>query len=273
MHRRHRLAAAALVASVGWSGLAAAQGRVVVSNDEWLTTSGYVDVANPAGTPGNSEELVTNVSTWFGGGNYLAFSNNFALNNGNLSTFMTTGLGASWTVSTGASEWANLASYDAVFLAGPPGAAYDANLLANYVRGGGNVVVLGGTGTFGGGAAAEAAFWTPFLGQFGLQFLAPYNGLSGVVSTAGYAAQGPFGDDLFTGVSGIYMNNGNNLEIGAGPAPAGVTVQVFRDGEQRGLFAAAEVSISTVPEPGSILLVASGLAVLGLAARRRASRA
>lgn len=265
----------ALAASALWSGAAAAQGRIVVSHDEWFSTAGFVNLAAPGATAGNSEELLTNVATWFGPGrNYLAFSGNFTLTGAPLADFMTSGLGATWTVSTSDAAWADLASYDAVFVGGTTGSAYNASQLAAYVRNGGNVVVIGGTGNFG-GAAGEAAFWNSFLGEFGLQFVSPYNGLSGVLSTAAFDTEGPFGAALFTGVDGVYASNGSSIQLAAGPTPDGVTVQVFRDDAGRGLFAAADYTagMSTVPEPGSILLVATGVAVLGLVRRRRAATA
>ncbi|HYD00928.1 MAG TPA: hypothetical protein VEB22_06845 [Phycisphaerales bacterium] len=65
---------------------------------------------------------------------------------------------------------ATLQSYDAVFLCGATGSgAANAAILAQYVFGGGSVLVMAGTGDFG-NAAGEAAGWNPFLNLFGLGF-------------------------------------------------------------------------------------------------------
>ncbi len=101
---------------------------------------------------------------------------------------------------------ASFAGYDAVFSEGVT--TLNGAGLASYAFGGGNVFYFGGTGI--GGAAAEAAYSNTFLNGVGLAFAGSYNGI-GTVNTTGFDAMGPFGAPLFTGVSSIYGNNGQNI--------------------------------------------------------------
>jgi hypothetical protein len=234
-----------------FTGTAQAQGSAVVSHDEWLTGSG---------TFGPSEQqFLTNVLSFFGvsSGSALIYTNNGFLNNGTFTSFLTT---AGLTVTVDANA-ASFGGYNVVFGGGNP--TQNGAGLASYVLGGGHVFYEGGTGT--GGSAAEAAYSAGFLNGLGFAFAPVYNGV-GPVNTSGFASQGPFGAALFTSVNSVYANNGN--DIVASLPVAGVTTQIFDDGNGNGVFAAAQV-VTATPEPASLALLATGLFALVPVVRRR----
>jgi hypothetical protein len=233
------------------SSIAQAQGSAVVSHDEWLTGSG---------TFGSNEQLfLTNVLSFFNvsSGNALIYSTNGFLTNSTFTNFLTAA-GLTVTINDAAPSFAG---YSVVFGGGNP--TQNGAGLASYVLGGGHVFYEGGTGN--GGSAAEAAYSAPFLNALGLAFSPSYNGL-GPVNTSGFASQGPYGAALFTGVSSVYANNGNNVLSSV--AVAGINNQVFDDGNGNGVFGVAQV-VTATPEPASLVLLATGLFALIPAARRR----
>ena len=230
-------------------------GTIVVSNDEWMFSDSKIGLDNDTQFAKNIASFVTG-----GSGNILILSSNFGLTGVTLHGILT---GQGYTVATTGTDPGSFAGYSAVFLAANVG--NDANLnteLTNYVNGGGNVFLEGGTGCCG-GAGGEAAYWNPFLNNFGLALGSPYNGVNGDINVAAFQAQGPFGPALFAGVNTVYMNNGNNVSISGG----GPNVQIFYDANQNGLYGV--YSTTAVPEPSSLMFLGPGLAGLAGLARRK----
>lgn len=252
MRKSILLRAGALALGLAFVGSSARAQRVVVSHDEWMTNPGSFNV--------NEQQFVTNALNWFGlggSGSILLYSGNSFLTNAPFQNYLSS-LGYSVTVN---SAPASFGGYSAVFSEGVSG--LNGAGLAAYAQGGGNVFYFGGTGI--GGAAGEAAYSNVFLNAVGLNFVASYNGV-GTVNTSGFAAQGPYGAALFTGVSSVYGNNGNDITA---PGAAGWTTQVFSDASGNGVYAAATLTTATVPEPQSSVLFASGLLALVPLLRRR----
>jgi hypothetical protein len=155
--------------------MASGQGRIIAIGDEWL-------LSDPAfaNSPVQTNQLAANIGTYFsngGAGNFLAASNSPPLGgnsrgvNGNALALAMQSLGHMWTIDAApAMTLANLSQYDAVFFAGSIGSgAANAATLAQYVQGGGSVLVMAGTGDLS-SAVNEAAGWNSFLNQFGLGF-------------------------------------------------------------------------------------------------------
>ncbi len=232
-------------------------GKIVLNNDEWTTSdAGFLAAGASA------ETFVDNLASFFlgggGGGNFLAYSNDFSLNEPVFANTLTSA-GHSLTVSTAITfDLPTLLGYDAVFLAGAPGA--DTGVLSDYVNAGGGVYLAGGT-FFGGGATGEANAWNPFLNDFGLGLAGgAYNGVTGLTPVTGV-------HPILSGVTNLYYNNGNSVVLfGANP-----NAQIIESAGQNGLLGVYDDTntVSQVPEPGTSILLAIGLLATGLMVRRR----
>ena len=166
-----------------------AQGRIVLVHDDWtLSNTGFTQAPDAA-------QFARNVADWFSPGtpgNFLVFSQSFALTESKLAQTMTSA-GHAWTVSvTTPFSLALAQQYDAVFMGGYP---VNNSVLTQYVQGGGNVYLFGGTGS--------DSVWSQFLANFGFRF-DPLNNIIGVQPVSSPHA-------LFAGVSSLYQFNGSTL--------------------------------------------------------------
>ena len=147
-------------------------GKIFVSTDEWV-------MSDPVFTD-ETAQFVLNLASWFTRGrpgHFLAYSTNFGLTGAQVAQTLRTA-GHTWTVTTSVDfTLETLRQYDAVFLAMDPA---DNETLIDYVRGGGNVYIEGGTGL--GRAVLEAARWNTFLNTFGLTFAPVYHQLKQYVT-------------------------------------------------------------------------------------------
>lgn len=255
------LAGAALAAALFAAAPSADAGYLVVNNDEWtFSNTGFS--ASP-----DANVFINNITNLFTGdqpGNFLAYSQNFGLNQSSLATAVTNA-GHTWTVSTAVPfTTAALNAYDAVFLAGTVGGSYpDQQVIIDYLQAGGNVYIGGGTGN--GGAVAEANAWNQVLATAGLQFQGLYNGQVGNI-----APIGPH--PLLAGVSSLYFNHGNSIfDLDT----IGTNGEILFESNGHGMLALGSFGelpppsvFSPVPEPGALAILGAGLIGLRLLRRR-----
>jgi hypothetical protein len=208
-------------------------GKIFVGHDEWALSDWAFEK-----TPNDSAALARNVAAWFTGGRpgrFLVYSTNFGLRDQALAATMR-GAGHSWTVRTDVPfNLDTLVQYDAVFLAGDRA---DTSVLIDYVRTGGHVFLLGGTGI---GGAAEAAHWNVFLNAFGLEMDSRYDPARQPAIRA-IASASP----LFSGVTVLYEQLGNALTK-LDPADVDTHILVWSDQARgRGIYAIYEARVIPV---------------------------
>lgn len=237
---------ASLALCVALGAGSAAAGTVFVNHDEWtLSNTGFTN----APTTG---QFVSNLVAEFGPVIH-AYSSNFGFTESSLSGAMSSA-GATYTTGTGITfDLPTISTYDAIFLGGFALYAGELADLATYVAGGGNVYIAGGTAAISGGSSGEAAAWNGFLAPFGVQMNTVYNGISGTAAVSG--------DPLFTGVAGLYQNNGNGLSGGS----------VVCCG-QDGLYAVSRVETPAIPLPPTVLMLGAVVAALGWRGYRASTR-
>lgn len=241
-----RIFALALLASITGTVFA---GKIVVNHDEWtLSNTGFSQSPDTA-------VFTENIASFFTGGSagtFHAYSANFGLVQLSLLSTMT-GAGHTYTTGTAISfDLGALLGFDAIFVAGPA-TGLSTSVLVDYVNAGGNVYLAGGTGGFG-SATAEANFWNAFLNPFGMAFLPTFNGIGGNISVQ------PSPHEIFDGVSTLFQNNGNTVELVVNDPNA----SVFFNGRY-----AVYDDTASVPEPGILGMFTAGLMLLGFRRRHK----
>ncbi len=243
-----------------------AQGKIVTYYDEWFT---YPDYFNP-----NAQQFVSNVVDWFGlgsGSNVLVSSGTSLTLNSTFYNFLNSkGLNVTAdsippVVGYTGQQFIPYAGYDAVIVSNA-GFSYDGQQAYDYVLGGGKMFYIGGTN----GNDGDMYSWG--LSSFGLSFGPGNNTIDGVVGTGVSSLTGPFGPALFHDVNVLYYALGPTPVILTDPyegIASRVQTQLFMDGNGTQFAGAMEISdLQTAPEPGTVVLVASGLVALVTVRRR-----
>lgn len=232
----------------------AGPGRIVLVNDEvTLSNSGFASAG-----ASNVTNFVENVTAWFGGSNFLGYSNNFGLTGTNLRDAMANA-GHTYSVNTSITfDVATLSTYDAVFLAGSVGGAPDNQVLIDYVNAGGNVYLAGGTGTFTGGPAGEATAWNTFLQAFDMEFASSaWTSSNGNIDVTGSS------HPIFDNVSQLYQFNGSPINV------VGPNAQLLVSQSGDGLYAVYDgVPATVIPLPTASALALAGCGVIAVRRRR-----
>lgn len=200
------------VATVTIAATTAADGRIVINHDEWtLSSSGF-------GSPNDPALFAQNVVAWLVGGgqaDVLIYSSNFGLT-GTQFTQALQAAGHVVTTSTADLTLPAAQAYDAIFICA---STVNANVLIDYVGGGGGVYICAGTSV-----NFESTQYNPFLSAYGLSFQSSLNGLNG---NQAIGSSHP----IFAGVDSLFHNNGNFvLDLDAGDPRNEVLVSVAAGG-------------------------------------------
>lgn len=262
----------------------AQQGRVIAIGDEWMLSDAAFNR-----NAGATQSLATSLSGYFRRGsvpgNFLVVSSSASFPgidgvrgvlSPQLASFMTS-LGNTWTVNPVGFEFTanQLSAFDAVFLSGTVGSgASNADVLADFVHGGGSVLVMAGTGDFG-SAGAEAQAWNPFLNQFGLALESSWFGLGTGPGNSRLVdvPVTPVGNDLAIASSSVLWSFGHRV---VDTTPSEQTSQIALNGDfsqianpptSGPINAQSIIGTFNIPSPGSVVLFA-GIGVLSAFRRR-----
>jgi hypothetical protein len=207
-------------------GTKSTAGHLLVLHDEYiLSDTGFQQAPDTATFAKNLAKLFIGK---MGACKFLIYSDNAHLLGGSLEKALT-GVGAI-TLDKGRSTPLNLdtlRTYDAIFVGGEP---VDNQMLIDFIKSGGSVCLVAGTGH--GGSQSEAAQWSQLLGAFGLRLDTSYNTIQGVLPVT--SPNHP----LFAGVKALYQYWGQTLHL----LPDSKASIIMTDGAQ-GLIAHVTVPV------------------------------
>ncbi|MFN7898336.1 MAG: hypothetical protein ACK5N0_01540 [Synechococcaceae cyanobacterium] len=122
-----------------------------------------------------------------------------------------------------------LSTYDVVFVGGEQ---VDNQMLVDYIRSGGNVCLIAGTGH--GGSESEAAQWRQLLSAFGLRLETSYNLITGVLPVTSPA------HPLFAGVKALYQYWGQSIQL-----QPDSKASIVMTSDSNGLIGLAEAAVAS----------------------------
>jgi hypothetical protein len=236
-------------------------GTLVASGDEWTLSNYAYDGAYAAGT----SAFVQDLTTTFGGSNYLLLTGNVNVPVAQLSDLTAQLAGLGKTVSTSATFNLGIASaYDAVFHFGQGFSAGQFADLDAYLSAGGDAYVSLGSGYYG-NAAGEAAAWNPFLDDYGLVAGATWFTAPGFVNAT--ITQGP------PGATNLIWGYGQSIDVIPASTGQSYLRGSFAGGPTNiGLVGSSQVlgqPVGGVPEPGTWALLILGFGGVGAVLRRQ----
>ena len=123
-----------------------------------------------------------------------------------------------------------LSKFEAIFVGGLD---VDNQILIDYVKAGGNVCLIAGTG-HGGSASSEATGWNQLLGAFGLRLESSYNDITGVRSVTSPS------HPLFAGVKNLFQYWGQTVQL----LPDS-KASIIMTADSQGLIGYAEVPVAS----------------------------
>ena len=235
----------------------ASAGTIVAVHDEWAFTNKAFEAAGNSSTTNFALNVASYLKGSAGAGNYLVYSDSLGFDQNSKFTDALLSAGHNVTFVSSTSALPSLSGYDGIFVSGLQGGASSSEL-TNFVNSGKGVFVAAGNSY---NPGMEAGRWNPFLSNFGLTFDNVYNGLQGVFSTAGSSSS------LFNGVSNLYFDNGNNVNLIAGNPNSSIVMNAGGKG-LIGVYNSG--GGAAVPEPATLALL--GSAICGAVTRRKKSR-
>ncbi len=212
--------------------------HVVIASDDWIfTNKGF------SSRPVDTANFAINLAKYLTGstaGKIHAYTNFQSLTQSSLASTLSNA-GYTYTTGTGISfDLQTISQFDALFFGISSFSQTELDILSQYVANGGGIYIHGGYGMSNPGGAAAA--WNSFLSQYDLAFGTSFLSMGGNIPISST-------HPLFDGVSALYMLNGHTITNSN-------VIATRTNGTP--LFAAT----STVPIPGAILLLGSGLTFL-----------
>ncbi|NBO66885.1 MAG: hypothetical protein EBU88_18915, partial [Acidobacteria bacterium] len=178
-------------------------GKLLVLHDEYMLSDHGIQQAP------DTEIFINNIAktlTGNKGGRFLDYSTYYTTNTTVRGTLLEKVLSSSpYTFKRDRSvplDLNTLRTYEVVFVGGEP---VDNQILIDYIKLGGSVCVIAGTGH--GGSESEAAGWNKLLAAFGLRLESSYNDITGVLPVTSQD------HPLFAGVKALFQYWGQTVHL------------------------------------------------------------